>query len=263
MKTCLKKLMLNNHFPQLLLALTQKEIKARYKHAVLGFLWIFINPLVQMMVMGFVFSLVFRFNIENYYLFLFTGLLPWNFFSLALNKATPRIVWDRNLIQKAKFPREVIPLSIILSHFFHFLVSWLMLIIYLILTKQWQFFTLSAISQQTLAIILLLVFASGLSLITSSLTVFYRDIKFIVQMGVMLWFYATPIIYPFSAVPQQYRSIFYLNPLTGLYSLLQKPLTDNLVPPAVLLIQVFLILLISLLGILIFKKREKEFSDWL
>lgn len=164
---------MTNHFFELLLALTEKEIKARYKHAVLGFLWIFINPLIQMIVMGFVFSLIFRFGVENYYLFLFTGLLPWNFFSLALNKATPRIVWDRSLIQKAKFPREVIPLSMVLSHFFHFAISWLMLIIFLLVTRQFQFFKLSIISSQLFAIILLFIFTSGLSLITSALTVFF------------------------------------------------------------------------------------------
>jgi len=137
-----------SYFFELLLALTQKEIKARYKHAVLGFLWVFLNPLIQMLVIGFVFSLIFRFGIENYYLFLFAGLLPWNFFSLALTKATSRIVWDRNLVQKAKFPRSTIPLSVVLSHFVHFLASWLLLIIFLLVSRQWQFFTLKAISYQ-------------------------------------------------------------------------------------------------------------------
>ena len=255
--------MTTNHFHQLLLALTTKEIKARYKHAVLGFLWIFINPLIQMIVIGFVFSLIFKFGIDNYYLFLFTGLLPWNFFSLALNKATPRIVWDRNLIQKANFPREVIPLSMILSHFFHFLVSWLMLITYLIFTHQWQFFTLSTISNQLVAILLLLIFTSGLSLITSALNVFYRDISFVAQAGVLIWFYATPIIYPLKSIPFRFRPIFYLNPLSGVFSLLQKPLTETAFPNYILLGQITFIILTAILGVIIFRKKSAYFSDWL
>jgi len=255
--------MFNNYFLELLLALTQKEIKARYKNAVLGFLWIFINPLLQMVVMGFVFSLIFKFGIKNYYLFLFTGLLPWNFFSLALTKATPRIVWDRNLIQKSKFPREVVPLSIILSHFFHFAVSWMMLIIYLFISRQWQFFTLSAIGYQLLAISLLLVFTSGLSLITAAYDVFYRDINFVTQAVVLIWFYATPIIYPLRIIPQHYKIFFYLNPLSGIFSLLQKPLVENDLPLSILLSQVGVIFLITFFGILIFRKKEKYFSDWL
>lgn len=255
--------MFNNHFLELLLALTQKEIKARYKHAVLGFLWIFINPLVQMVVMGFVFSLIFKFGIKNYYLFLFTGLLPWNFFSLALNKATPRIVWDRNLIQKAKFPRSVIPLSMVLSHFFHFLVSWMLLITFLLITKQWQFFTLSAISSQLLAIFLLLIFASGLSLITSTFNVFYRDIAFVTQAAILIWFYITPIIYPLSVIPPKFQPIFYLNPLSGIFSLLQSPITKTQLPTNILVAQIGIIILVAFLGIWIFRKKEKYFSDWL
>lgn len=255
--------MFNNHFLNLLLALTKKEIKARYKNAVLGFLWILINPLIQMIVMGFVFSLIFKFGIKNYYLFLFTGLLPWNFFSLAVTKATPRIVYDRSLIQKSNFPREVIPLSIVLSHFFHFLVSWLMLIIFLLLTKQWQFFNLSAISYQSLAIIFLLIFSSGLSLITSSLNVFYRDVNFIVQAVILIWFYLTPIIYPLNIIPKKYRPVFNLNPLSGIFSWLQKPLVNNQIPWQILLGQISFIILTVFLGIYIFRKKSRYFSDWL
>jgi len=255
--------MINSHFLELLLALTQKEIKARYKHAVLGFLWIFINPLVQMIVMGFVFSLIFRFGIQNYYLFLFTGLLPWNFFSLSLNKATPRIVWDRNLIQKSKFPKETIPLSIVFSHFFHFIISWLMLIIFLLFTRQWQFFTLSALGSQFLAISLLLIFISGLSLITSALTVFYRDINFVVQTTIMLWFYITPILYPFSAVPEKFQLIFYLNPLLTVFTLLQKPLVITALPSFVIYSHVLVIFLTLIIGWRLFRKKSPHFSDWL
>ncbi len=251
------------HFSELLLALTQKEIKARYKNTFLGFLWIFINPLIQMLVMGFVFSLVFQFGIKNYYLFLFTGLLPWNFFSLSLNKATPSIVWDRSLIQKANFPRSVIPLSVVFSHFFHFAASWLLLIVFLLATQQWQFFTLSVISLQFLAIFLLIVFTAGFSLITSALNVFYRDINFVIQAAILIWFYATPIIYPMSRIPEQYQFIFYLNPLSGIFSLLQKPLTETQMPTQILLAQIGLIIFVAFLGVWLFRKKEKYFADWL
>ena len=255
--------MLNKHFFELLLALTQKEIKARYKNAILGFLWIFINPLVQMLVMGFVFSLIFRFGIKNYYLFLFTGLLPWNFFSLALTKATSRIVWDRNLIKKSNFPREVIPLSMVLSHFFHFCISWLMLIAFLLFTRQWEFFNLSSICNQLSAILLLLTFTCGLSLLTSSLDVFYRDINFIVQAIILVWFYVTPIIYPLQSIPSAYLPIFYLNPLSGIFTMLQQPFLDQPFPLPVLIAQISLIGIITVLGIYVFKKQSRYFTDWL
>lgn len=255
--------MFNNHFLELLLALTKKEVKARYKHAVLGFLWIFINPLVQMIVLGFVFSLIFKFGIKNYYLFLFSGLLPWNFFSLSINKATPRIVWDRNLIQKSNFPRETIPLSMVLSHFFHFCISWLMLIVFLVITSKWQFFNLSTIICQFSAIFLLLIFTAGLSLITSSLSVFYRDIIFVVQTTIMLWFYATPVIYPLSAVPKIYQWVFYFNPLLTVFTLLQKSLVETNLPPTIFSIHIIIILSTLIFGWMFFRKKAKYFTDWL
>ncbi len=255
--------MFNKYFIDLLFALTEKEIKARYKYAVLGFLWIFINPLAQMVVMGFVFSLVFNFGIKNYYLYLFAGLLPWNFFSLAINKATPRIVWDRNLIQKSKFPREVIPLSMVLSHFFHFIISWILFLVFLLLIKQWQFFSLVNLGSQLVAVFLLLIFSSGISLLTSSLTVFYRDINFITQMIIMLWFYITPIIYPISLIPDKFLKIFYLNPLVSIFCFFQKPIIDTFVPFSIILIHVFIVFVTFVFGWRVFRKKAKNFSDWL
>jgi ABC-2 type transport system permease protein len=253
---------LDKYFIDLLLALTEKEIKSRYKNAVLGFLWIFINPLIQMLVMGFVFSLIFRFEVKNYYLFLFIGLLPWNFFSLAWQKATPRIVYDRALIQKSNFPREVIPLSMVFSHLFHFLISWALLWIFLILTRQSQLLNLATIISQLLLISLLVIFTAGLSLISASLNVFYRDINFIVQAIILIWFYGTPIIYSFKMIPEKYRWIFYLNPLSGIFSFLQKPLIDSQFPYMVLVGQIGFISLISFIGIYLFKKQGKYFADW-
>src|SRR3989304_7521187 len=104
------------HFWDLLWGMTEKELRARYKNTVFGFLWILVNPILQMLVIGFIFAFFLKEPIEHYYFYLFAGLLIWNFFSLSLSKATPSIVYERNLIKKAVFPRSVIPLSIIVSY---------------------------------------------------------------------------------------------------------------------------------------------------
>ena len=113
-------------FLDLLLGMTEKELRARYKYTALGFLWIFLNPLLQMIVIGFIFTFLIKSPLENYYPFLFIGLLVWNFFSISLTKATPSIVYERSLIKKSKFPRSVIPLSIVLSNFVHFVLGLLL-----------------------------------------------------------------------------------------------------------------------------------------
>src|SRR5258706_14767777 len=112
-----------HHFWELLWGLTEKELRARYKYTVFGFLWLVANPILQMLVIGFVFTFFMKEPVIHYYYFLFIGLLVWNFFSLSLTKATPSIVFERALIKKAAFPRVVIPLSIILSNLIHFLFA--------------------------------------------------------------------------------------------------------------------------------------------
>jgi len=246
-----------------LLVITEKEIKARYKHAILGFLWIFLNPLFQMIIIGFIFQNFIKVPITNYFLFLFAGLLPWNFFSYSLIKATPSIVYERALIQKAKFPREAIPLSIVLSNFFHFLVSLLLLIIFLLISGSLNL-SLFSIFYFLFSVFWLLIFTSGFSLLTSALNVKYRDVNFFVQALVMLWFYATPVVYPLQILPKTYLPIFQLNPLTYPFELLRHSLIVTSLPPTnILLVNLAVSFLIILLGIFIFKKENKSFSDWL
>ncbi len=252
--------------------MTQKEIKARYKHAVLGFLWIVINPLSQMLVMGFVFQFFVPVHVDNYFLFLFAGLLPWNFFAQSLTKTTPAFFYERNLIKKAKFPREAIILSIILSNLFHFLVALLLLVAALVADKLflegYGVLALAAYLGRMLwllpALLLLLVFTVGLSLLTASLNVRFRDVNFMVQLAVMLWFYATPVIYALNLLPEMLRPLFYLNPMTFIvelfhYALMGLPISLLELAPVSLVI----VALVFYLGWRVFSKENKNFDDWL
>ena len=255
-----------------LLVMTQKEIKARYKHAALGFLWIIINPLSQMLVMGFVFQFFVPVRVDNYFLFLFAGLLPWNFFSQSLSKATPAFFYERNLIKKAKFPRESIVLSIILSNLFHFLVALLILVVLLVgdkvILESYGFIELLLYMCRMLllipAILLLLVFTSGISLFTASLNVRFRDVNFMVQLAAMLWFYATPIIYALNLLPSFLRPIFYLNPMTFIIEIFHYALMDlSMEMPLFGIFSVFVSIFFVYIGRKVFLKETKDFDDWL
>ncbi len=260
------------HWFDFLVAMTEKEIKARYKRATFGFLWIILNPILQMVVMGFVFQFFVPVSVDNYFLYLFAGLLPWNFFSQSLTKSTPAFFYERNLIKKAKFPRESIVLSIIFSNFFHFLVALLLLIGALIGDKLFfenygliqLVFYVSRMLWLFPALILLLFFTIGLSLFTSSLNVRFRDINFIIQLAVMLWFYATPVIYALNLLPEFLWPIFYLNPMTTIielfhFALMGLPITlINFIWVAVILI-----IGIFYFGYRVFKKENVNFDDWL
>lgn len=249
-----------SHFLELLWAFTAKEIKVRYKSAVLGFLWMFLNPILQMFVIGFVFSLIFRFGIKDYSLFLFTGLLPWNFFSLSLSTTSTSIVTNREIITKSKFPYLVIPLSQILASFFHFLISIFILIALLIFLGKGSIAFLFLPLLFSWQIILVV----GIALWASSLYVFFRDVAFLVQSGLMVLFYALPIIYPLSMIPDKWLFIFYLNPLVGVISTYHSILANYpLLPLPILGFQILASLVIFLSGYLFFRKKCVSFADWL
>jgi len=254
-----------------LFAMTEKEIKARYKHAILGFLWVILNPIIQMMVIGFVFQFFIPVKVDNYFLFLFSGLLPWNFFSYTVAKNTPMIINERSLIQKANFPRESIILSVVLSNLFHFLISLLILIVLLIFDKLFlEAYSVIELAKYILRmstvfpfIVWLFFLVSGFSLFFSALNVKYRDVNFIVQAIIPIWFYGTPVIYSIDLLPEILRPLFYLNPMTAIidgfhYALLnQKFYSIDLA-----LLSLAISLMIFHIGWKVFEKESKFFDDW-
>jgi lipopolysaccharide transport system permease protein len=245
---------------ELLVAMTEKELQARYKHTLFGFLWLVVNPILQMLIIGFVFTFFMKEPIEHYHYFLFTGLLVWNFFSLSLNKATPSIIFERSLIKKAAFPRAVIPISIVLSSFVHFILAFLLFLIPILILGT---LTLEKVPYLIGATGFMLMFTIGISLLTSALNVRYRDVTFFVQALLLLWFYASPIIYSLSQVPPHLLWLWRLNPMTSVLQLFQAALLGAPAPgPAMLASNILIVIVITTLGILVFKDESKTFDDW-
>lgn len=250
--------------------MTEKEIKARYKFAVLGFLWIVLNPLLQMIVMGFIFQFFVPVKVENYFLFLFTGLLPWNFFSMTVTKNTSMIINERALIQKARFPRESIVLSVVLSNLFHFLIALGLLMTLLFADKIIEGYTLKNIFLYLNRILLvfplvcwLALLTSGISLLFAALNVRYRDVNFIVQAVIPLWFYATPVVYTLDLLPDRLHWLFMLNPLTSLIELFHFVLLNiPIISPFGVLSSFLFGAFLTVVGFIVFKKESLFFDDW-
>lgn len=249
------------HFLELLVSMTDKELRARYKYTFFGFLWAVINPLIQMVVIGFVFNFFIKQPIENYYYYLFVGLLVWNFFSLSLTKSTSSIIWERNLIKKAKFPMSVIPLSIICSNFLHFLIALAILIVPVMFLGT---LTLIGFFYVFIAVTLLILFTVGICLLTSSLNVHYRDVSFFVQAILIVWFYVTPIVYTLSMIPYHYYWLWRFNPMTSILQLLQHGLLNMPLPGiAMISINTLIVLITLVAGIFTFRKEGENFDDWI
>jgi ABC-2 type transport system permease protein len=249
-----------HHFFELLWGMTEKELRARYKYTLFGFLWLVANPILQMLIIGFVFTFFMKEPIQYYYYHLFIGLLAWNFFSLSLTKATPSIVFERSLIKKSSFPRSVIPLSIILSNFIHFLLAFILFLIPIMFLG-----TLSITHLPLLlyAFFLLLLFTVGISLLTSALNVRFRDINFIIQAILIIWFYATPIVYSLNQIPSHALWAWQINPLTSILQLFHFVLLGAPFPAApLLLINSIVAFGLTALGLMVFTYQSKTFDDW-
>lgn len=249
------------HFFDLLLGMTEKELRARYKYTILGFLWIVLNPILQMLVIGFIFTFFMKEPIQHYYFFLFTGLLIWNFFSVSLTKATPSIVYERSLIKKARFPHAVIPLSIILSNLVHFVLAFALFLIPVIFLGT---ASLGRLPYLLFGSLLLFSFTAGLSLLTSALNVRFRDVNFFVQAILIVWFYATPIVYSLEVMPRSLLWLWRFNPLTSTLQLFQHTLLDAPLPgPAMLTANTLVTAIIVSLGMYVFSQESKNFDDWI
>jgi len=247
-------------FFELLWGMTERELRARYKYTVFGFLWIVLNPAFQMLIIGFIFRFFMKEPVQNYYYFLFIGLLIWNFFSLSLSKATPSIVFERTLIKKAKFSRSIIPLAIVFSNFVHLMDAMVLLTVPVLFLNT---MTITSIFYILIAFVLLLVFTSGISLLCAALDVRFRDVNFFVQAFIIFWFYATPIIYPLSIVPYQYYWLWRFNPMTEMLQFLQHGFLGMPLPgTAMIIINTMLIITVAAAGIWVFGKESKNFDDW-
>lgn len=248
------------HFFELLFIMVEKELRARYKHTIFGFFWLILNPILQMIVIGFIFTFFMKEPIIHYYYYLFIGLLVWNFFSVSLTKTTPSIVFERSLIKKAAFPREIIPLSIILSNAVHFFVA---LFLYTIPVIYIGTISPLSIIYIALGLVFLFIFTVGISLLTTALNVRFRDINFFVQALLVIWFYATPIVYSLSIIPQNYIWLWRLNPLTSPLQLLQHGFVGSSLPDInILLSNTIVTICVCVIGFMVFKKESKNFDDW-
>ena len=201
-------------YREMVASMVKRDLKSRYKGSVLGFLWMFLNPLLQLAVYTVVFSTIMRMGIDKFYLFLFVALVPWLFFSTCLSAGTTVIFSEQDMVKKIYFPREVLPIAFTISQFVNMLLSFLVIFAVLIisgirLNPQALFFL-------PLVMLVEFVMALGVTYLVSALNVYFRDLEHILGILSMAWMYLTPILYPMDMVPQQYVGLFTLNPMTSI-----------------------------------------------
>ena len=200
------------HFLDLVLVLTQKEVKVRYKNSVLGYLWSIGHPLAYTAVFWIAFKIVMRINMENYLLFLITGLFPWQWFANSVNVSPIAYISNAQIIKKVSFPRNIIPLTIVLQDMIHFVFT--LPVIGLVMHIYGKHPSAAWIAGIPLMLFLQLIFTYGISLVVSTVNLFFRDLERLTGILVTFIFYFTPIVYSYDMIPEQYRGYANLNPLT-------------------------------------------------
>jgi len=249
---------------ELLWQMVGREVKTRYKQSVLGYFWVILNPTAQMLVMSFAFSVIMRIPTNAagnvpYSIFLFVALLPWNLFANSLSSACASLVGSSSLITKVYFPRSILVISTIIAKIVDFLFANIVLIIYMIAYRM-------PVNLNLLWVIPIFfiqqIFTLGLALFFAASNLIYRDIQYLLSLGLLLWMYLTPVIYPADLVPARYKFIFQLNPMAVIINAYRQTILGNGTPNYTsLLIALLLSILVLLLGLFYFKSREKLFAD--
>lgn len=247
------------NYRELLKTNIKKEIRGKYKGSWLGVLWTFLNPLLMLAVYAFVFPYILRVNVDNYTIFMIVALIPWNFFTTAIQSGTGSVVANGNILKKVYFPREIIPISITTSQLVNFLITCIIMAVFIIFSGVG--FSVHALLFPLLVLIQYILIL-GLTFILSALTVFVRDIDHFVSVILMLGFYATPIVYQGEMLPKKFQIFLKLNPMAQLVEAYKSILYYHRMPDMTMLV-IWGLGSVALLvvGYLIFKKLEKSFVE--
>lgn len=247
-------------YREMIVSLVKRDLKSRYKGSILGFLWMFLNPLLQLCVYTIVFSVIMRSGIEKYYLFLFVALVPWIFFSTCLSGGTMVVFGQQDMVKKIYFPREVLPIAFTTSQFVNMLLSFLVIFAVVFVERieiKWQ-----AWACLPLVMIIEYILALGITFLASALTVYFRDLEHILGIVSMAWMYLTPVLYSIDMVPEEYQMIAQLNPMTPITIAYRDILYYGQMPELNTLVNAIVLgIAVLLVGKVSFSRLQRGFAE--
>lgn len=247
-------------YKEMLFSLVRRDLRGRYKGSVLGFLWTFINPLLQLLVYTVVFSVIIKSGIDKYYLFLFVVLIPWIFFSTSVVGSSSIIVGHQSMVTKIYFPREILPLSYVLSCFVNMLLSFI--VVFVVILFSGVGFNLAALLFLPLIMIIEFFIALGLGMLVAGITVYLRDVEHILGIVMMAWQFLTPIMYSIDIVPKKYAPIFMFNPMTSVMQAYRDILYYKQLPELSTLVEAVVFgCIVVVIGWCSFAKLKKGFAE--
>lgn len=248
------------NYRTMIVNLTKRDLIGRYKKSILGFLWSFIDPLIQLGVYTFLFTIIMPTGIPNFHICLFVALVPWLFISACLTGGCMCIVGQQDMIKKIYFPREVLPISFVTAQLVNMLFSFI--IVFFVLIISGYALSWKAMLLFPLVVVMEYILALGITFLASAITVYLRDMQQVLGALSLILMYASPIIYTLELVPQQYRLIYMINPITRVIIAYRDILYYGRVPELSNMLFGFIeSIIILVIGILVFKKLNKHFVE--
>jgi lipopolysaccharide transport system permease protein len=246
---------------ELLWAWTVRTVKARYQQSLLGGAWAIVQPAAAAVIFSVIFTYFVPIDTEGapYLVFSYTALVPWILFSGTIMDMVESLVGNMNLISKIYFPREVLPMAAALARLLDFAIAFAILVVLLLLhrmpvfTPTWLYLPVILVMQSA--------FTLGLGLAGAALNVFYRDMRHLYGLGLQLWLYASPVIYPVSAVPEQWRALYFMNPMAGFLASYRDVILYQQAPGPYFAVAATLAMVFLFAGYLFFRKVERRFAD--
>ncbi len=248
-------------YRELIYFLTWRDIKVRYKQAVLGIAWALLQPLLTMLISTIVFGVLLEVPSQGmpYPLFVLAALMPWSLFATSLQKSSISLVGNANLITKIYFPRLIIPISSVIAVLVDFAISLVVLLAMMIFYEiypTWNVLWLLPL------VILSVLAALAVGIWLSALNVQYRDVQHMVPFLIQIWMYASPIVYPIETIPAGiWRTLYGLNPMVGVVQGFRWALLGGAAPDMTMLVSAGVVLLLFISGLFYFRRMEKTFAD--
>lgn len=246
-------------YRELLKTNVKKEIRGRYKNSILGVMWSFLNPLLQLAVYAVIFGALLAGGDPTYHIYICVALIPWTYFTTAITQSAFTIIGNGDIIKKVYFPREILPISVVTSGAVNFVISTIIILAFVLfaglgITKYIVLYPVILLIQYVLLL--------GISFIVSSITVYFRDLEHIIGVVLMAAFYGTPIIYKLEQLPANLQIVMQLNPMTHLINAYRDIFYYQQMPnmKALGLLAIISIVL-TIVGYFIFKKLQKGFAE--
>ena len=245
----------------LLFTWAYRIIRARYRQSVLGGLWAVIVPTATALIFSVIFTFFIPVNTGGipYVVFSYTAMVPWTLFSSSIGDMVDSLVGNMNLVSKIYFPREILPIASLLARLVDAFIAFTLLVLLMLYFKVQ--INIGGLFLLPLIFVAQISLSLGLGFIGSALNVFYRDVRQVIALGLQIWFYASPIIYPVSAVPQKLKFVYFLNPMVGVLESYRAILLYRELPDVSMLISAGVSMIILIVGYWLFKRVEFQFAD--